>query len=109
MIRVSEHPEGAVLPVWAKPGAKKTALEDEHDGALRVTVTAPPEAGKANEAIAEALAENLCLRRSQIRLLSGESSRSKRFLVRGITADELHARIDAALTPTMFDPIDPDV
>ncbi len=109
MIKVSEHAEGSILPVWAKPGAKKNAIVDEHDGALRVSVTAPPEGGKANEAIVEALAEGLSLRRSQIVLIAGAGARAKRFLVREIGPDDLLARIDAALTPTMFDSIDPEV
>lgn len=104
MIEVSEHPEGAVLPVRAKPGARKNELIDEHAGALRVSVTAPPEDGKANEAIVEALAVGLNLRRSQFAILTGATSRDKRFLVRGISVDELMSRIDAALTPTLFDP-----
>lgn len=108
MIAVNEHPEGAVLPVRAKPGARKNELIDEHGGALRVSVVAPPEDGKANEAIVETLAIGLNLRRSQFALLTGATSRDKRFLVRGISADELISRIDSALTPTLFD-LPPDI
>lgn len=109
MIRVSEHPEGAVLPVRAKAGAKSNAVGDEHDGALRVSVTTAPEQGKANEAIVTVLAEALHLRRSALSLLTGETARDKKFLVRGMTPEELLDRIDAALTPTMYEPPDADV
>ncbi len=109
MIDVTEHPQGAVLPVRAKPGARRNELLDEHAGALRVSVTAAPEQGKANDAIIAVLAENLNLRRSQISLLTGPTSKIKRFLIEGIRPDDLLARIDAALTPTLFEPPDPDV
>lgn len=94
MIQISEHADGSILPVWAKPGARKTGLGDEHAGALRVSVTAAPEAGRANEAIVDALAEGLGLRRSQVTLLSGASNRAKRFLIRGIQPEELREKIE---------------
>lgn len=109
MIEVTAHPDGAVLPVRAKPGAKKSELLDEHDGALRVAVTAPPVDGKANEALVEVIAEALNLRRSQVELLTGETNRIKRFLIRGIAVDDLLSRIEGVLTPTGFEPQDPDV
>lgn len=109
MIALLPHAQGAILPVRARPGAKTDELIDEHDGALRVAVSAPPEGGKANEAIIRLLAETLNLKRAQVTLLSGASSRTKRFLISGITADDLLARIEAALEPTMFDPPDADV
>lgn len=109
MIAVTAHDEGAVLPVWAKPGSRHVGLIDEHDGALLVAVAAPAEDGRANEAIVRMLAETLNLRRSHIELLSGGASRRKRFLIRGIGPAELLDRIDAALEPTLFDPPDAEV
>ncbi len=100
MIAVKAHPEGAVLPVRVKPGARRAALIDEHDGALRLSVTAPPEDGKANEAVVVLLAETLRLRRSQFRLLTGASARKKSFLLEGIAPDDLLGRLAAALPAT---------
>ena len=82
-----------VLPVKAQPGAKKNAIVGVHAGALKVAVTAAPEQGKANQAIVELLAEALDLRRSDVELLSGAASRAKKFVVRGIAADELRERL----------------
>lgn len=109
MIAVTAHAQGAVLPVRAKPGAKQNAVLDEFDGAMRVSVTAAPEDGKANDAIVRVLAEVLGCRRSEITLLSGASSRSKRFLIAGLSVDDLLARIEAALTPTVYESVDPEV
>jgi uncharacterized protein (TIGR00251 family) len=109
MIAVKPHAEGSILPVWAKPGAKADALLDEREGALVVAIKAPPVDGKANEAIIDVLSESLNWKRSRIRLVSGDSSRTKRFLIAGLGPDDLLARIDAALTPTMFEPQDPEL
>ena len=42
MIRVEDHPEGCVLSVRTKPGARKAGVLGEQGGALKVVVTAPP-------------------------------------------------------------------
>lgn len=104
MIDIRDTPDGPILEVRAKPGAKLDALIDEFDGALRVSVVAAPEGGKANEAIVRVLAGSLNVRKSQITLISGETSRQKRFLFTGLTSAELRSRISAAIDPTVFEP-----
>ena len=81
MIAVTEHAEGCVLPVRAQPGARKAGVLGEQNGALKVAVTAPPEDGRANQALVEALREALGLKRSQVELIGGQTSRDKRFLI----------------------------
>lgn len=93
MIAITEHAEGCVLPVRARPGARKTGVLGEQAGALKVAVTAPPEGGRANQALVEVLREALGLKRSQVELLGGATSRDKRFLIRGVTKAELAARV----------------
>ncbi len=94
MIGLVESDGGVILPIKAQPGAKRNAILGERAGSIRVAVTAAPEAGKANEAIAKVLAQTLGLRLSQVRLVSGASSREKRFRIEGIGALELAERLD---------------
>ncbi|MFO0891420.1 MAG: DUF167 domain-containing protein [Isosphaeraceae bacterium] len=98
MIELTAHPQGTVLAVHAQPGAKRNGVLGERAGALRVAVTAAPEKGKANAAIASLLSRLLGCRGSQVTQLSGETSRQKRFLIAGLTPDELRPLI-AALLP----------
>jgi uncharacterized protein (TIGR00251 family) len=104
VIAVESHSEGSVLPVRAHPGARRNEVGGEHDGSLRVAVTQAPEKGKANKAVAGLLAEKLGVRKSQIELLSGETSSQKRFLIRGLTPKEVLSRLagefDLAQMPT---------
>jgi uncharacterized protein (TIGR00251 family) len=93
MIAVADHAEGCVLPVRAQPGARKTGILGEQAGSLKVAVTAPPEDGRANKALTDALRELLGLKRSQVELLSGQTSRNKKFLIRGLTRAELASRL----------------
>lgn len=93
MIAIQPHTDGATLAVRAQPGAKKNAVLGEHAGALKVAVTAPPEDGRANDALVEVLKDWLGVKRSQVELLSGKSNRNKVFLIRGIMPAELSAKV----------------
>ena len=93
MIALVEHPEGCVLPVRAQPGARKAGIKGEQNGALRLAVTAPPEDGRANEALVKLLRELLDLKRSQVELIAGATSREKKFLIRGMTRDAVAEKL----------------
>lgn len=97
MINVTAHSEGCLLPVRAQPGARKNAVVGEHAGALKIAVTAPPEDGRANQAITELLREWLGLKRSQVELASGATNRNKQFLIRGVSVSELGDLIEERL------------
>src|SRR5581483_11058028 len=99
MIALVEHAEGCILPVRAQPGARKAGIVGEHGGALKVAVTAPPEDGRANQALVELLRDALSLKRSQVELIGGAGSRNKRFLIRGLGRPALEARLERLLGP----------
>jgi len=93
MIALKEDARGCLLPVRAQPGARKNAVVGEHAGSLKVAVTAPPQDGRANKALISVLSEALGLKRSQLSLVGGDSSRDKKFLVHGVTATDLMTRL----------------
>lgn len=88
MIRTTA--EGVTLAVRAQPGAKKTAIVGvygEGDAAqLKIAVQAPPVEGRANEALIAFLAKHFGISKSAVEVMSGELSRSKVFLLRGVSA-----------------------
>jgi len=96
-ITITFHPDGSVIAVRAQPNASKNAVFGEHGGSLKVAVTAPPEDGRANEALVEVLRDWLGLKRSQVELASGLTNRNKQFLIRGLTPDELAALVASKL------------
>lgn len=75
------------IEIHATPGAKKDRIGGEHDGRLRVHVTAPADKGKANKAIQTLLAKTFGVAKSAVQLQSGASSRQKRFLIDVSEAD----------------------
>jgi uncharacterized protein len=94
---LEQTPEGVLLPVQAQPKARKNQIVGWHAGRLKVQVTQAPEKGKANQAILKLLAKSLGLKRSQIQLVSGDTSPQKLFCIEGISAEELMSRIAEAL------------
>jgi len=97
MIAIKPHAEGSLLAVRAQPGARKNAVVGEHGGALKIAVTAPPEDGRANEALTDLLREWLGLKRSQVELVAGATNRNKQFLIRELGPEELGDRISKRL------------
>ncbi len=86
-----------LLPVQAQPKAKQNALAGWHAGRLKVCLTAAPEKGKANRALLKLLAKALGLKRSQIKLLSGETSPLKMLCIQDIQPAQLSAAIAQAV------------
>ena len=82
-------PVGVTLAVRAQPGAKRMAIAGLYgEGAaaqLKIAVNAPPAEGRANTALKAFLAETFSLPKSAVELVAGEFSRSKVFLLRGMT------------------------
>jgi uncharacterized protein YggU (UPF0235/DUF167 family) len=61
-----------------------------------VRVGAPPERGKANEAVLALLAEVLAVPRSSVALVSGGGSRDKIVELAGLEPDEIDRRLAVA-------------
>ena len=93
--------DGVTLAVRAQPGAKKTAITGVYgEGAetqLKIAVQAPPVEGRANTALVAFLADFFGIPRSRVKLVSGELSRSKVFLLRGVTLAQAEARLTQAM------------
>lgn len=94
MIPISETATGVTFPVKVHPRAKKAAITGELGDALKVSLTAPPIEGRANDACIEFFSRLLKVPRSSITIASGAGSRNKVIRVTGVTAqyvrDHLH-------------------
>ena len=72
---------GLTLALHAQPGARRTAIAGEHGQRLKIALHAPPVDGKANNELLRFLATELRLRRTDLRLASGQASREKTVLI----------------------------
>ena len=79
--------------VKVHPRAKKNAITGELGDALKVSLTAPPVEGKANEACIEFFANLLKVPRSSVTIAAGQTSRNKVIRVTGLSSRR-RVRID---------------
>ncbi len=83
----SASTEGVVLNVRAQPKSSRSGVEGVLGDAIKVRIKAAPVDGKANRELVEIIADALGVAKSRVTLKSGESSKTKRVLVKGV--DEL--------------------
>ncbi|MGA3085111.1 MAG: DUF167 domain-containing protein [Thermodesulfobacteriota bacterium] len=77
--------EGIVLNLWVQPGARKTEWSGLYGQQMKLMVQAPPVEGAANQSCIIFLARWFGIKKSDVVLLKGEKSRSKVFLLKGLT------------------------
>ncbi len=81
------------INVRVQPKARRNSVEVTDDSAVRVRVTAPPDRGKANEAVIKLLAARLGVSKSAIRVIRGHKSRNKVVQVEGLDCADALRRI----------------
>ena len=77
MINYSEKDGKLTFKVRVVPRASRSEIVGEHDGALRVRLTAPPVEGAANMALVRILARAMGVSPRAVEIISGQSSRTK--------------------------------
>lgn len=81
------------LFIYAQPGARVSGIQGEFDGALKIKISSPPVEGAANEAIGVFLAEKLGIKRRDVSLIHGHSSRKKTFEIVGVKASDVMSKL----------------
>jgi hypothetical protein len=81
----TETPEGIVLGVKAQPRSSRAGIDGPFGGdAVKVRIRCAPVDGKANKELVEVLADAFGLPKSSVVIKSGDTSKTKRVLLRGL-------------------------
>jgi uncharacterized protein (TIGR00251 family) len=100
---MSDHPEldatdgGVLLAVHIQPGAGRTEVVGRHGDALKLRVAAPPTGNRANDAVLELVAKEFNLKRADVAVTAGASSRAKRLKLSGLSLQAAARVIDRLL------------
>lgn len=81
----TEMPQGVMLSVRAQPRSSRSGIDGVIGDALKVRIRSAPVDGKANRELIETLAEAFDLPKSAVEFASGETSKTKRIRLRGVT------------------------
>lgn len=81
--------DGVILRLQVQPRSSKNQIVGPQGDALKVKLTSPPVDGAANKCCCAFLAKLLGFARTNVVIVSGESSRKKRVMIRGVRVDEV--------------------
>jgi len=81
--------DGVIIDLHVQPRASKNEIVGVQGEELKVRLTSPPVEGEANRLCVEFFAKRLGIAKSAVELISGERSRHKRLLIRGVEAEEV--------------------
>lgn len=84
MVDLSETKGGIKFGVKVIPRSSKTGFAGEIDGFLRIKLSSPPVDGAANSELVKMLARHFKVAASSVRIIRGESSKTKTIEVDGI-------------------------
>lgn len=93
MINYQDQADGCYLPIWVQPRASRNQVVGEHEGALKIRLTAPPVDGEANQELCHFLARSLGIAKSQVALQQGHTGRHKLVRIQGLTGSEVLKRL----------------
>ena len=82
---IQETADGVVFKVIVQPRGSKNEIIGLQGDARKIKLTAPPVEGAANKMCVEFLAKTLKVRKSDVEIIRGQASRSKKLLVRSAT------------------------
>lgn len=78
------------------PGASRAGVVGRHGDAWKLRVAAPPEGGRANDAVIRLLADTLALPRASVTLVSGHGARDKIVELTGLEPGQIERRLTSA-------------
>ena len=95
MAYYTETADGVVINVKAQPRSSKSGIDGLAGDAVKVRIRSAPVDGKANKELVETIADAFDLPKSRVEFRSGETSKQKRILLRGISAANVESIIVA--------------
>ena len=94
MAYYSETAEGVVLNVRAQPRSSRAGMDGLIGDAVKVRIRSAPVDGRANRELVETLADEFDLPKSSVVFKSGETSKTKRILLKGVSGAQVQAVVD---------------
>lgn len=97
MIPVKDSGGGVAFAVKVHPRARKNALTGVVGDALKLSLTAPPVEGRANQALIEFFADLFDIPRASVTIASGVTGRNKMVRITGLNRAAVEQRLMAVL------------
>lgn len=89
MLNITEKDGRITFEVRVVPRAARTELAGEIGNAVKIRVASPPVDGAANAELIKFLAKMLGVAKSGVEIVSGQTSKTKRIQITGVTAEQM--------------------
>jgi len=86
---ITQTPEGVRVSILVQPKASRTRVREIHDRCLKIQIAASPVEGQANEELVRFLSKALGVKRSDIRIARGGTSRRKVIELLGVSREDV--------------------
>ena len=98
---IRQTDEGVVFQLKVIPNSSRTEIVGPLNGMLKVKVTAPPEKGKANQALVKFLAKTLEVKRNAVSIIAGQTRAVKQVQVLSVSIERARKKLTSALNTTV--------
>lgn len=90
---ISQDGDDVLIRVKAVPGSSRDQIAGLVGDRLKIRISAPPEAGKANKAICKLLARHLGVKPKDVTIETGQTNPEKAIRIAGANADRLREQL----------------
>ena len=90
-MRIIEEASSITFTVRVIPRTSRSEIVGEHNDAIKVRLFSPPVDGAANTELIRLFAKTLGVSKSDVEIVSGETSKTKRLKIAGVTAERLRS------------------
>ena len=88
-LEIIEINGGVMFSIRVVPRTSKSEIVGESEGILRIRISAPPVDGAANDEVVRVLAKAVGVAKSNLAIVSGQTSKTKRIGIVGVSAAQL--------------------
>jgi hypothetical protein len=92
-LNISEQNNGITVAVRVIPRASKSEIVGEHDGSLKIRICSPPVDGAANAEVIRLFAKHFGVSKSEVSIVSGETSKNKRIRIENLSVSKFEELI----------------
>lgn len=97
MLELKKTADGVLINVVSQPRSKRTRVVDFHNGAVKIAVSEPLQAGRANEVILRLLSEILKTPLRSLKLVSGPQYRKKTVLIENGDLESIRKLLESSI------------
>ena len=90
---VIQEDTGVAIRIKVVPNASRTKIVGTLGDRLKISIAAPPEAGKANKMLEALLAKTFNIPKKHVSVIAGQTQPQKRVLIHSITTQQVIAAL----------------